>query len=101
MVVPQGPHKEAREALGRAIRRLNVLEYVILAVIAGLSLLGGALIAVLAVQLLGVPFRLTWAFASILVFILPAAVVWRRERRAEREEADPQDDAHPSHDENG
>ncbi len=81
-MVEPGPHQEAREALGRAIRRLDVLEYFILGAIAILSLLGGALIAFLAVQLLGVPFRITWAVASILVFVIPAAMVWGREARA-------------------
>lgn len=91
-MVEQGPHPEAREALGRAIRRLNVLEYVILGTIALLSLLFGALIAFLGVQLLGVPFRLTWAVASILVFVIPAAVIWGREKRSESRRSGGADD---------
>lgn len=100
-MVVEGPHREAREALGRAIRRLDVLEFVILGAIAVLSLLGGGLIALLAVQVLDVPFRITWGVASILVFVIPAALVWRREARADDAGAAVSSDVPGTSDENG
>lgn len=100
-MVEQGPHPEAREALGRAIRRLDILEYFILGAIAILSLLGGALVAFLAVQLVGVPFRATWAVSSILIFVIPAAVVWGREVRPGRTPSKQPDAARPESENNG
>ncbi len=73
-----------REAMERAIRRLNVLEYVILGFTALLAILGGALVAWLLSSTLEVPFRLSWFVASLLLFVVPGAVVYGRERRAER-----------------
>lgn len=80
-MVEEGPHREARETVHRAIRRLNVLEYVILIVVVLLSMAGGALLAFLANSLVGVPFRITWAVASVLIFVIPAAIVWGKEVR--------------------
>lgn len=95
MVAPD-PHQEVREAIGRAIRRLGVLEYVILGIIILLSLACGALIAFLATSLLEVPFRITWAVASILVFVIPAVLVWSREMRANRDVAPPTPESDPA-----
>lgn len=83
-MVEEGPHREARETVHRAIRRLNVLEYVILTLVVLLSLAGGALLAFLASSLVGVPFRITWAVASVLIFVIPAAIVWGKEVRVRR-----------------
>jgi uncharacterized protein YhhL (DUF1145 family) len=90
-----------RETLNRAIRRLNVLEYVILLVVAILSLAGGALIALLAGSLTGVPFRITWAVASILIFAIPAIIVWGREHRVRPGPPANDKDEHPASEANG
>jgi predicted lysophospholipase L1 biosynthesis ABC-type transport system permease subunit len=66
-----------------AIRRLNVLEYVILGVAMALALLAGALAALMVESVTGAPFRLTWALSSLLFFVVPGWVVFRRERQAE------------------
>lgn len=73
-------HQQARKEMARAIRRLNALEYVILAGILILALLGGALLAILLEAGLGFPFRLTWIVGSLLLFVLPGVVVLGREK---------------------
>ncbi len=75
-------HPETRRMMETAIRRLNVLEYVILGVAMALALLAGALAAWLVEGLTGAPFRLAWALSSLLFFIVPGWVVLRRERQA-------------------
>lgn len=75
-------HPETRRMMETAIRRLNVLEYVILGVTMALALLAGALAAWLVGSLTGAPFRLTWALSSLLFFIVPGWIVLRRERQA-------------------
>jgi uncharacterized membrane protein len=68
----------------RAIWRLNVLEYVFLAVAGGLSLVAGAVAAFGLQAVAGVSFRSTWAVSSLLFFVIPGAAVLGRERRARR-----------------
>jgi len=68
-----------------AIRRLNVLEYVILGVAMVLALLAGALAALVVGSVTGAPFRLTWTLSSLLFFVVPGWIVFKRERRAEGE----------------
>jgi cobalamin biosynthesis protein CobD/CbiB len=77
-----GAHAETRRMMETAIRRLNVLEWVILGVAMALALLAGWLAAWLVVNVTGAPFRLTWAVSSLLFFIVPGWTVLRRERRA-------------------
>jgi hypothetical protein len=71
----------AREVAARAIRRLNILEYVILFFALALALLGGALVAWVVSSATDLSFRWTWAAASLLLFVLPGALVYLRERR--------------------
>jgi hypothetical protein len=59
----------------KAIRRLDVLEWVILAVTAGLAIGGGALVALLMERGAGLAFRATWIVTSLILFIVPGAVV--------------------------
>ena len=75
-------HPETRRMMETAIRRLNVLEYLILGVAMGLALLAGALAAWMAESLIGASFRLSWALSSLLFFVVPGWIVFRRERRA-------------------
>ena len=74
-------HSGTRRMMGTAIRRLNVLEYVILGVAMALALLAGALAAWMAESLMGASFRLAWALSSLLFFVVPGWIVFRRERR--------------------
>ena len=87
--------REVRKVAERAIRRLNVIEYVILGAAAVLALLAGALAALL-LQPMGLPFRPTWAVASVAIFVVPAAVAYLRERKLERQKGGrPRADADP------
>ncbi len=74
-------HPETRRMMETAIRRLNVLEYLILGVAMALAFLAGAHTAWLVGNVTGAPFRLTWAVSSLLFFVVPGWVVLRRERR--------------------
>ena len=74
-------HPETRRMMETAIRRLNTLEYLVLAVAVGLALLAGALAAWMAESLMGASFRLAWALSSVLFFVVPGWIVFRRERR--------------------
>lgn len=72
----------SREVAERAIRRLGIVEWVALGGAVVLALVGGALIAFLLDVSLGLPFRVTWAVASLLIFLVPAAGIRWRDRRA-------------------
>lgn len=84
--------QEVRATLNRAVRRLNVLELILLgaAVIAALG--GGWLAALLGVKAFGLPFRATWITASFAFFIIPAGLalgIERSKRRAARKTGEP------------
>ena len=70
--------------MDRAIRRLNFLEFIILAGAAFAAVVGGWLTALLARNALGASFRVTWFVASLLLFVVPGVLVWSRERRSRR-----------------
>ncbi len=74
----------AREVTARAIRRLDVLEWVILAAAVAAALAGGGLIALIVGESTGLSVRLLWALASLLLFGIPAIVVMKRMREEER-----------------
>ena len=78
----------AREVVSRAIRRLNLLETLIMGAAAVVALLGGWLGALLARSAFGLPLRTTWMVLSLLLFIVPAVVAWTMERRRRREARD-------------
>ena len=71
----------AREVMDRAIRRLNVLEYLILLLALALALLGGALVGWILQTAFGLPFRWGWAGASLFLFLIPEIMVYLREFR--------------------
>ena len=81
--------RRAREVAGRAIRRLNILEWVVVLLAAVLALAAGAVAAFLLADAAGLPFRPTWAVASVLLFVIPAVGVWLRDRRESRREPSP------------
>lgn len=79
---PERKEAEAkREALTWVLRRLDVLEYLILFLASALALLGGALVAWVLNSSLGLSFRWSWAAGSLLLFILPGGFVYLREFR--------------------
>jgi uncharacterized membrane protein len=77
-----------REALTWVLRRLNVLEYLILFLAVVLALLGGGLVGWILSSAFDFPFRLSWAAGSLLLFILPGGFVYLREVRARGASAD-------------
>ena len=67
-----------RKVVARAVRRLEVFEWVLLFGVAVFSVGGGALVAILASELVGLPFRVVWILASIAFFGIPGwLVLWR------------------------
>jgi MFS family permease len=74
----------AREFTARAARRLDYLEWVILAVAVGAAVLGGALVAWLVHDLTGASFRIVWAVSAILLFVVPGGLALRGVKREER-----------------
>lgn len=69
------------EVMQRAIRRLGILEHLFIGLAALAALVAGALVAWLLGQAFGLPFRPTWAVASIVLFVVPGGVSWWRVRR--------------------
>ena len=81
----------AREVVSRAIKRLNLLETLIMGAAVIVALVGGWLGALLARSAFGLPLRTTWMVLSVLLFVVPGALAWmmeRRKRRQARDEAD-------------
>ena len=76
--------RATRKVASRAVRRLDVLEWVLLAATAGLATLGGALVAALVAAPLGVSFRTAWVVASVLMFAVPGALALRKMRQEDR-----------------
>ncbi len=73
--------KAVREFVSRSIRRLNVLEVVILGAAVGIALLGGWLGALIASSAFGLPMRTTWMVLSVVLFVVPGALALTRDRR--------------------
>ena len=71
-----------RKVTARAIRRLSLLEGLMMGAAAVLALVGGAGVAFQLQRLLAWPFRPTWAASSLLFFIIPAFVAWLKARRS-------------------
>ena len=89
--------REVRATLNRAMRRLNVLELILLgaAVIAALG--GGWLAALLGARAFDLPFRGTWITASLAFFVIPALLalgIERFKRSAAEKKDDTIDDDH-------
>lgn len=74
-----------REVTARAIRRLDILEWVILAGAALLAGVGGWWVALVASAGIGLPFGPVWVVASILLFGVPGLLTVRKVRREDRE----------------
>jgi hypothetical protein len=85
----------ARKVMERAIWRLNILEYVIIAGALLLALVGGALVAWVLHAAWAMPFRLTWAVSSLLLFIVPGGSVYLRELRRGNKVVTPDSESEP------
>lgn len=76
--------RAAREVTARAIRRLDVLKWLLLAGTAALAVGGGAVVAGLLSGQVGFAFRPTWIAASVVIFVVSGAVSLVRMRRERR-----------------
>lgn len=65
----------------RAVVRITVLEYVLLAGAVALAVLAGGLASWALAHWAGLPLVPSWVAVSVVVFAVPAVAVWRRERR--------------------
>lgn len=81
--------RRAGEVARRAIRRLDVLEWVLIGAALFVAILGGAVVAWLLARSGGTAFRVTWMVSALLLFVVPGAVVILQGRRAERRRSDP------------
>jgi len=90
-VTDENGFEGTREEMERAIRRLNTLEYLILAASFLLALAGGGVVAFLLSSGNALPFRLTWGVVSILLLIIPGLLVFGRDKGGERSGSDPAD----------
>lgn len=72
----------------RAVKRLGVIEGLLLALAAIAALLAGALTGWLLNDALGWSFRWSWSVASMAYFVVPAGIAWwkSREERAHTSE---------------
>ena len=75
------------EVAQRAIRRLDVLEWVILLAAALLASPGGAAVAWMLGPTSAWDFRSTWIGASLVLFVVPGTIAIVRSRREERADA--------------
>ena len=71
----------------RAIRRLNALEYLILASAFFLALAGGGVAAYILSAGTQIPFRLMWAVISLSLLIIPGSLVFGRDHLKRRRQA--------------
>ena len=76
--------RETRRVMGRAIRRLDLFEYVLLGAAAIFALMGGAAVAWILQVWVGAPFRISWFVMSLLLFVVPGVIVRVREARVEK-----------------
>jgi uncharacterized membrane protein len=85
-----GPSRSEREAARaaaevarRAIRRLDILEWVFLGGAVGMAVAAGGGVAWLVVPGGGRQFRAVWIVSSLLLFLIPGAIVLTRSKRAD------------------
>ena len=86
----QSDEEEARvirEVAARAIRRLDLLEWVLFIGSALLAIGGGALVAWVLSASAELEFRPTWIVASIVLFVVPGLIALLHARREEHRRA--------------
>lgn len=77
----------AHEVTQRAIRRLDMLEWVVFGVGAVVAMVAGAAVAWVLAGAAGWDFRSTWIAASLLLFVIPGAYAIMKIRKDERADA--------------
>lgn len=76
--------RRTQDVARRAVRRLRVLEWVLLGGAMVAALLAGAVTATVLSGPLGMSWRSIWIGASLVMFVVPGAVVLRKARMDER-----------------
>jgi uncharacterized membrane protein len=92
-------YRGTRKEMERAIRRLNALEYVILGFAVIVAMAGGGVVAYILSSGTALPFRLTWVVLSLLLLIVPGAVVLGRDRLRDRRVGRSGEDSTPTENE--
>lgn len=77
--------RAAREVTERAVRRLGMMETLLMMAAGLMALVAGALTAWLLAGAMDWPFRPLWIAASVIFFVVPGGVVLVRARRDEAE----------------
>jgi uncharacterized membrane protein len=77
--------RRTRVVASRAVRRLDVIEWVLLVGAVVVALGGGALVASLLATPTGVPFRTLWVAASLVLLVVPGGLALRRANKQERD----------------
>ena len=80
--------KVTSEVARRAIRRLDVIEWVILLGAVALSIAGGWLVAAILVGREHESHRMVWMMVSVVLLVAPGAAALARFRRDQNEEDD-------------
>ncbi len=78
--------ERAHEVTQRAIRRLDLLEWVVWGAGAIMAMVAGAVVAWVMEGLVGWSFRPTWMVASMLLFVIPGGAAIIKIRKDERAE---------------
>ena len=78
--------KVTSEVARRAIRRLDVIEWVILFGAAALAIAGGWLVAAILVGRSHESYRIVWMVVSVMLLVAPGAAALARFRQDKREE---------------
>jgi len=76
--------RATREVTRRAIRRLDIFEWVVLAVAMGLAVAGGWLVAWVLVGSSGGQHRVVWMIVSVILAVVPGAIVFGKRRQEEQ-----------------
>lgn len=79
--------ERARAVTRRAVRRLDILEWVIFVMGAGLSVGGGLVLAWIVIGFTGWDFRWTWIGASLMLFVGAGGAAVLKIRKDAREDA--------------
>lgn len=75
--------RAAAEFTRRAIRRLDLLEWVIVMGALAIATVGGGAVAVLIAPPFGLDVRTTWIVTALLLFVVPGAIGIARVKRGE------------------
>lgn len=91
MSQPSRSEREAARVAGevtrRAIRRLDILEWVTFCAAIAVAVIGGWAVAWLLARPGGEAFALIWTVASLFLFVVPGGIVILKNRRDERRSA--------------